>query len=61
MRLNIGIQHRGGEFHKDFFSNDDPILTFDLFTARSKLCSHIYLDGESIDETFANEFLKTYS
>ena len=32
--LNLGIQHRGLKFYQ-VCSNDDPRLTFDLFTARS--------------------------
>ena len=41
------------------FSNDDPRLTFDLFTA-GQICVPIHLYGENVEKSFSQNVLKTY-
>ena len=42
MSLKLGIQHRALEYYQ-VCSNDDPRLTFDLFTQRSTLVPHAFV------------------
>ena len=50
MLLKLGIQHRALECYQ-VCSNDDPWLTFDLFTARSELVAYAFVweKGKTMD------------
>ena len=52
--LNLGIKHHGLKVYQ-VCSNDDPRLTFDLFTARSNLRPHAFIWGKCL-----SHFLKTF-
>ena len=50
MTLKFGMQHRGLEYYQ-FYSKDDPGLTFTYFTARSDLVSYAFIweKGKTVD------------
>ena len=50
MTLKFGMQHRGLEYYQ-FYSKDDPGLTFTYFTARSDLVSYAFVweKGKTMD------------
>ena len=40
-------------------SNDDPRLTFDLFTGQGQICISMHLYGENVEKSFSQKVLKT--
>ena len=50
MTLTIGIQHRVLKYYQ-ICSNDDPVLTFTYFTARSNLVPYAFVweKGKTMD------------
>ena len=56
-RLNIDIQHKGLKVYQ-VCSNDDPRLTFDLYT-QGQLCIPMHLYGENIENSVSRNVLMT--